>query len=59
MAEAIEQSDFTSVQRKIESIEVASANNISERASLPDRFLAPLAIDASNDRIGPCASRTG
>ena len=59
MAETIEQSDFTSVQRKIESIEVASMKSAADSPSMPDCFLAPLTIDERNDPIGPCASQSG
>ena len=59
MAETIEQSDFTSAQRRIESIEVATKNPATENASMPDCFLVPLAIDERKDPIGPCASQSG
>ena len=64
MAETIEQSDFTSAQRRTESIQVASKNPSIESASVRDSFLAPLTIDERNDPIepcasGPCASRSG
>ena len=59
MAETIELSDFTSAQRRIESIKTLSKHPSIESASLRDSFLAPLTIDERNDPIGPCASRSG
>ena len=59
MAETIELSDFTSAQRRIESIQTLSKDPSIESASLRDSFLAPLTIDERNDPIGPCASRSG
>jgi len=49
-------SDFTSAQRRIESIQAASKEPLIESASLRDSFLAPLTIDERNDPIGLCAS---
>ena len=59
MAEVIDQSDFTSAQRRIESIQVASMDPSATTDSLPDCFLAPLTIEQRNDPIGACASRSG
>ena len=59
MAQTIEQSDFTSVQRRIESIKVASMNSEADSSSTPDFFLAPLTIDERNDPLGPSASQSG
>jgi len=44
MAEVIEQSDFTSAQRRIESIQVASMDRLANTGSLPDCFLTTLTI---------------
>jgi len=44
MAETIEQSDFTSAQRRIESIQTLSKDPSIESASLRDSFLAPLTV---------------
>jgi len=69
MAETLETSDHTSVQRRIETLlqdstEVAAGDpseseDVDERApsstpEKPDRFLSPLSIDESSDPIGPC-----
>ena len=50
MAETLEESDFTSVQRRIE----ACQEQHSESSS--DRFLAPLPIHEGEDAPGPCGS---
>jgi len=58
MVETLEQSDFTSAQRRIQTL-VADASEPSLALSqAPDSFLAPLSIDEKNDAIGPCASTT-
>jgi len=44
MAETIELSDFTSAQRRIESIQTLSKDPSIESASLRDSFLAPLTV---------------
>ena len=59
MAETIETSDYTSAQRRIESLQAASVRGITDRSMLPDSFLSPLTIDEKNDPIGPCASQSG
>ncbi len=51
LAEALEKSDHTSVQRRIESLE-------STTRVKPDRHLAPLTIDELRDSIGPIPSQT-
>jgi len=56
MAETIEQSDFTSAQRRIESIQALSKDASTDSTALRDSFLAPFTIDERNDPIGPCAS---
>ena len=49
MAETLDESDFTSVQRRIEGM---------QETELPkaDQFLSPLFIDERNHDIGPCPS---
>jgi len=74
MAETLEMSDRTSVQRRIETLiqdstevaagEPSESEDVDERVSSstsekPDRFLSPLSIDESSDPIGPCASESG
>ena len=58
IAETIEASDFTSVQRRIESIQANAAAIIDNRPQVqPDRWLAPLTIDELRDSIGSLPSR--
>lgn len=74
MAETLEQSDYTSVQRRVQAIkatasEAGSSGDLPpdvERAALEyatppraDAFLAPVSIDERKDRLGPHASRNG
>lgn len=60
IAETLEQSDFTSVQRRIESKVAASiAVQPASAADRRDAFLARLSIDEGNDATGPCASQAG
>lgn len=54
LAETLERSDYTSIQRRIESLPHKGAP--AEPAK--DRFLAPIAIDEQRDAIGPVASRS-
>ena len=57
MAETLEQSDFTSAQRRIQTLvadSLETANSTNVRAS----FLSPLTIDEKRDSIGPCPSTT-
>jgi hypothetical protein len=55
LAETIEQSDFTSIQRRIESLACAGGLD----SSLPsDRFLCPIEIDERSDTVGPVPSVT-
>ncbi|TWU41614.1 hypothetical protein Q31b_30650 [Novipirellula aureliae] len=51
MAETLEQSDHTSVQKRIEAMKSESPSE-----DKPDAFLAPLSIDEQLDPVGPCAS---
>ena len=53
LAETLETSDFTSIQRRIESV-TCPQNTPPEYSR--DRFLAPLEIDELEDEIGPAAS---
>ena len=54
MAETLEQSDHTSIQRRIES-EVETCTGRERR----DAFLASLTLDRSTDNVGILSSRTG
>ncbi len=74
LAETLETSDHTSLQRRIESLrdkrpDPAENNQQPNRPPTPregvvalrgkaDRFLAPLSIDEQSDTTGPCASVT-
>ncbi|MCP4890220.1 MAG: hypothetical protein GY904_26905, partial [Planctomycetaceae bacterium] len=67
IAETLEESEFTSIKRRIES-EVASANNtppVDSSETLDpvqtrrDAFLARLTIDERNNSIGPCPNGLG
>ncbi|GAA5505647.1 hypothetical protein [Novipirellula caenicola] len=65
MAETLEQSDHTSVQRRIQAITAAkdaSCNGENPIPKLPadaiDGFLSPLSIDERFDPIGPCVSQS-
>ena len=74
MAETLEQSDYTSVQRRVQAIKATALDADSsgklppdiERAALEsasppraDAFLAPVSIDERKDPLGPHASRNG
>ena len=48
MAETLESSEYTSVQRRIQALQ---GTNV-------DSFMAPLTIDEKNDSIGACANHT-
>lgn len=54
LAETLEGSDYTSVQRRIESL----PHPKTPVAPATDRFLAPIAIDERRGAIGPVASRS-
>ena len=58
MAETLEQSDHTSVQRRIESITTDRDDGIPV-TNLRDSFLAPISIDERSGEIGPCVSKSG
>lgn len=55
LAETLEGSDYTSVQRRIESLR----GDTSPTEPAPDQFLAPLEIDEHRDPVGPVASDSG
>ncbi len=58
MAETLETSEFTSVQRRMQSLP-QTANSIPIRSGAPvDTFLSPLTIDEKNDSIGACANQS-
>jgi hypothetical protein len=57
MAETLEASEFTSVQRRVQAMRQAATSIPSNGASV-DSFLSPLTIDEKNDAIGACANRT-
>nr|WP_052329595.1 transposase [Rhodopirellula sp. SWK7] len=69
MCETLEQSDHTSVQRRIESLQNGADSEArrSEARHPPidklrhsrDSFLSPVSIDELTDPIGPCASESG
>lgn len=72
MAETLEASDHTSVQRRIQSLKQAmpsepagkgeSSTAASAKTAKPiraDQFLAPLSIDERRDPLGPCANAAG
>ncbi|MFG0263494.1 MAG: hypothetical protein ACF788_13970, partial [Novipirellula sp. JB048] len=58
MAKTHEQSDYTSVQRRTESL-ASTHDQAVPAAKRRDNFLAPVSIDERSDPIGPCASRSG
>ena len=58
MVETLEQSDFTSAQRRIQSLVVDASEPSRTPSQTPDSFLAPLSIDEKKDALGPCASTT-
>ena len=67
MAEKLEDSQFTSVQRRIEELQdripiaIDDVNDSQPTSVNPsrDRFLSPLTIDELRDSIGPCPSQSG
>jgi hypothetical protein len=66
LAATLEQSDFTSVQRRIQSLQQPSDRNLPQIGTVSwggtvsrDCFLAPLAIDESKDPLGACPHRAG
>jgi hypothetical protein len=60
IAEALESSGHTSVQRRIKAITESDGKPEEDSQLSPsDAFLSPLAIDELSDPIGPCASQSG
>lgn len=66
MAETLEQSDHTSVQRRIQAITAVPQDvtggdepNSAIQGNAMDSFLAPLQIDEQSDPIGPSVSESG
>jgi hypothetical protein len=63
IAETLELSEHTSVQRRIEalraSLALVSDDSDGSAQSPPDAFLAPLEIDEQSDPVGPVPSVTG
>ena len=57
MAETLETSEFTSVQRRMQSLP-QTATSIPGSGPPVDTFLSPLTIDEKNDSIGACANQT-
>ena len=58
MAETLETSEFTSVQRRIQSLQQETVSKPSNGTPV-DLLLSPLTIDEKNDAIGTCANQTG
>ena len=58
MAETLESSDYTSVQRRIQSLQQTGPSTTIERTTGAS-FLSPLTIDEKNDSIGACANPSG
>jgi hypothetical protein len=56
MANTLESSDFTSVQRRIQALQESDTSIPSSRTAV-DSFLSPLTIDEKNDPIGACANQ--
>jgi REP element-mobilizing transposase RayT len=65
LAETIENSDFTSAQKRLEALLLKSKPSVdssprieSSSSELPDRSLAPVQCDERNDALGPSPSRS-
>ena len=58
MAETLETSEFTSVQRRVQALQ-QEATSIPDIGKTVDSFLSPLTIDEKNDSIGACRNQTG
>ena len=56
MAETLETSQFTSVQRRIQSLKEEAASKPSSETTV-DSFLSPLKIDEKRDPVGPYANQ--
>ncbi len=57
LAETLESSEYTSVQRRIQGLESADSSTPSHGTTV-NSFLSPLTIDEQNDSIGACANQT-
>ena len=61
MAETIEQSEYSSIKRRIDAERQRAKEEQPDRESLRrelDAMLAPLSIDEQHDPLGPCPSKT-
>ena len=60
MAETLEDSNFTSIQRRIQTLVANSeiSSSVNGPAIALDSFVSPLTIDEQKDPIGPCASES-
>lgn len=56
LAELLEKSDYTSIQRRLAAVQQEAADNRQQRS---DSFLAPLTIDEFCDALGPCPNQRG
>ena len=63
MAQTVEQSDHTSVQRRIvgmrEDAQAEQPPKVGPTKPRADAFLSPLTIDEVSDSLGPCGNTTG
>ena len=61
IAETLEESDYTSIQRRIHAMtsNESMSVHLDGRSNASDSFMAPVTIDEQNDPIGPCASVAG
>ncbi len=62
LAQTIEQSDFTSAQKRLEALFLLSVSTETTQhnaVASPDQSLAPVHCDESKDEVGICASQTG
>jgi len=60
LAETLEQSDFTSVQRRIQSLQQSSDGSLPRIDAVSrDCFLSPLTIDERQDPLGACSHSAG
>lgn len=57
IAETLESSDYTSVQRRIQSLKQSRLSTPSDSKALGS-FLSPLTIDEKNDSVGACSNQT-
>jgi hypothetical protein len=57
MAETLETSEFTSVQRRLQALQQADSS-LPNSSTRVDSFLSPLTIDEKKDPTGACANKT-